>query len=135
MTEEEVFLHKDHMPKEVEIEIDRLDLYDNNTSGRNAELRDTYLEAEREYVLELLKSEEIRKLIKEYNFEDSDKLFEAAQKIMFEVENNLIPYDKMEQIEQVLTILLASIKDKVLVKKLELYRDFSEEKEQGGRSR
>ena len=55
MTEEEVFLHKDHMPKEVEIEIDRLNLYDNNTSGRNAELRDTYLEAEREYVLELLK--------------------------------------------------------------------------------
>lgn len=54
---------------------------------------------------------------------------------MFEVENNLIPYDKMEQIEQVLTILLAAIKDKVLVKKLELYRDFSEEKEQGGRSR
>lgn len=118
MSEEKIFIHENHMPKEISDEIDTLNLSHNNISGRIADLRDTYLEAEKDYVVELLKSERVKNLIKEYNFENSNELFKAAEKIIFKVENNLIPEEKMEEVEIVLTILLSAIYDKVLVNEL-----------------
>lgn len=94
--------------------------YKDNVDGNIAHLRDTYLTAEREYVAELLKSEGMRDLISEINAETSDKLFAMAQSIVDKVEMGLIPDDQMEKTEQKLTVLLAAIQDKVLLKDLVL---------------
>ena len=94
--------------------------YKDNIDGNIAHLRDTYLTAEREYVAELLKSEGMRDLISEINAETPDKLFAMAQSIVDKVEMGLIPDDQMEKTEQKLTVLLAAIQDKVLLKDLVL---------------
>lgn len=94
--------------------------YKDNVDGNIAHLRDTYLTAEREYVAELLKSEGMRDLISEINAETPDKLFAMAQSIVDKVEMGLIPDDQMEKTEQKLTVLLAAIQDKVLLKDLVL---------------
>lgn len=62
----------------------------------------------------------MRDLISEINAETPDKLFAIAQGIVDKVEMGLIPDDQMEKIEQQLTVLLAAIQDKVLLKDLVL---------------
>lgn len=94
--------------------------YKDNVDGNIAHLRDTYLTAEREYISELLKSEGMRDLISEINAETPDKLFAMAQSIVDKVEMGLIPDEQMERTEQQLTVLLAAIQDKVLLKDLVL---------------
>lgn len=94
--------------------------YKGNVDGNISHLRDTYLNAEREYVAELLKSESMRDLISEINAETPDKLFAIAQGIFEKVEMGLIPDDQMEKTEQQLIVLLAAIQDKVLLKDLVL---------------
>lgn len=102
--------------------------YKENVDGDIAHLRDTYLGAEREYISELLKSEGMRDLISEINAETPDKLFAMAQSIVYKVEMGLIPDEEMERAERQLTVLLAAIQDKVLLKDLVLVPS------QGGRS-
>ena len=94
--------------------------YKGNVDGNIAHLRDTYLSAERDYVSELLKSEGMRDLISEINAETPDRLFAMAQSIVDKVEIGLIPDGQMEKTEQQLTVLLAAIQDKVLLKDLVL---------------
>jgi len=94
--------------------------YKGNVDGNIAHLRDTYLSAERDYVSELLKSEGMRDLISEINAETPDRLFAMAQSIVDKVEMGLIPDEQMEKTEQQLTVLLAAIQDKVLLKDLVL---------------
>lgn len=94
--------------------------YKGNVDGNIAHLRDTYLSAERDYVSELLKSEGMRDLISEINAETPDRLFTMAQSIVDKVEMGLIPDEQMEKTEQQLTVLLAAIQDKVLLKDLVL---------------
>lgn len=94
--------------------------YKGNVDGNIAHLRDTYLSAERDYVSELLKSEGMRNLISEINAETPDRLFATAQSIVDKVEMGLIPDEQMEKTEQQLTVLLAAIQDKVLLKDLVL---------------
>lgn len=94
--------------------------YKSNVSGDIAHLRDTFLTAEREYVAELLKSEDMRELIGEINQNSPDVLFEMAQSLVDKVEMGQIPEDQMVRTEQQLTVLLAAIQDKVLIKDLVL---------------
>lgn len=94
--------------------------YKGNVSGDIAHLRDTFLTAEREYVTELLKSEDMRELIAEINQNSPDVLFEMAQSLVDKVEMGQIPEDQMVRTEQQLTVLLAAIQDKVLIKDLVL---------------
>ena len=94
--------------------------YKGNVDGNIAHLRDTYLSAERDYVSELLKSEGMRDLISEINAETPDRLFAMAQSIVDKVEMGLISDEQMEKTEQQLTVLLAAIQDKVLLKDLVL---------------
>ena len=132
----ELFTHENSMPKSVEEELSTLNLSDNNIAGRIAHLRDTFISAEKEYVLELLKEETVRQMINDVNWYKSEEIFAAAQDLVEKVENNLIPYEQMEKVEIKLVILLAAIKDKVLVK--ELIRRYSPQKENEhgiGRSR
>lgn len=83
-------------------------------------LRDVYLDAEKEYITELLKDEEIRNLIYKVNidFENPEELFSVAQDLVYKVEMGLVPDDEMETTEQIITVLLAAIQDKVIIKKL-----------------
>lgn len=103
--------------------------YKGNVSGDIAHLRDTFLEAEREYVSELLKSEDMRELIATINQNPPEVLFEMAQSLVEKVEMGQIPDDQMVITEQQLTVLLSAIQDKVLAKELVLTPT------SGGRSR
>lgn len=94
--------------------------YKGNVSGDIAHLRDTFLTAEREYVTELLKSEDMRELIAEINQNSPEVLFDMAQSLVDKVEMGQIPEDQMVRTEQQLTVLLAAIQDKVLIKDLVL---------------
>lgn len=89
-----------------------------NTNEEAALLRDIYLEAEREYISELIKQAGMRQLIEEVNQMPSETLFNVAQKIINNVENGQIPDEQMERVEKQLTVLLAAIHDKVLIKGL-----------------
>lgn len=92
----------------------------NYTVMSNYHLRDTYLSAEKDYVSALLKGEGMRDLISEINAETPDRLFAMAQSIVDKVEMGLIPDEQIEKTEQQLTVLLAAIQDKVLLKDLVL---------------
>lgn len=94
-----------------------------NTSGDVALLRDTFLNAERDYVRVLLQNEGLRNLIMQANQYGSDVLFKAAQQIVDNVDAGLVPDEQMERTEQQLTVLLAAIQDKTLVKELVLLPD------------
>ena len=89
-----------------------------NVDGNISHLRDTFLEAEREYVLELLKSEGVRSLITEINEFTPEKLFAISKKLVDDIELGLVPDDQMELMEQRLTVMLAAIQDKQLIKEL-----------------
>lgn len=107
-----------------------------NMDGRISHLRDVYLASEREYVAELLRDPSMRKLISEVNQQPSDLLFETAQKLVDDIEAGSVPEEKMAFAEKKLTVLLASIQDRVLTKDLVLTPDFSEKLEVlNGRSR
>lgn len=94
--------------------------YKGNVDGNIAHLRDTYLSSEREYVAELLKSDSVRELIHEINAETPEELFAIAQDLVNKIEMGLIPDEQMVKAEQKLTVILAAIQDKVLVKDLVL---------------
>lgn len=111
------------------VDISDITSHKSNVSGDIAHLRDTFLTAEREYVSELLKNESMRELIAEINQNPPEVLFEMAQSLVDKVEMGQIPDDQMVITEQQLTILLAAIQDKALMKDLVLTPH------SGGRSR
>jgi len=85
-----------------------------------AHLRDTFLLAEREYVLELLKRDYIIEMITQLYQVNPEILCKKAEQIIQDVEFGLIPEEEMEITEQRLTVLLAAIQDKVFLKMLSL---------------
>ena len=89
-----------------------------NVVGDISLLRDTFLSAEREYVLELLKKDYIIEMIRQFNQLNPELLYKAAFKITEDVDNGLVPDAEMEKTEQKLTVLLAAIQDKSLLKML-----------------
>lgn len=114
-------------------------MYDNNLDAEASHLRDTFFNAEREYVLHLLKNPTIREMIIDLNVNfngNSKPLFEEAQKLIDDVDYGKIADEDMEKVEQKLTVLLAAIQDKTLRKELILLPDYNEESELShGRSR
>lgn len=94
-----------------------------NMDVRASHLRDVYLTAEREYVAELLRDPKMRELVAEVNQQPSDLLFATAQKLVDDIDSGLVPDEKMEFAEKKLTVLLASIQDRVLYKDLVLRMD------------
>ena len=91
-----------------------------NVDGNIAHLRDTFLLAEKDYIKELIKIPEVIDLIAEIGDYSSDDLFETAQAIIESVEAGEFSDDEMEKIELQLTVILAAIRDKVLIKELTL---------------
>ena len=85
-----------------------------NVNGNIAHCRDTYLISENDYLNDTLKDENTRNLIRELNQMPSDLLYEEAEELIYNVENNLIPEDEMNSTELKLLVLLGSIQDKIL---------------------
>ena len=82
-------------------------------------LKQVYLEAESEYVAELMKKQGMFNVIMECSqTKDSRILFAAAQKLVDKVELGLIKEEELERVESQIIVLLAAIQDKVLDKNL-----------------
>ena len=119
-----------------------------NVDGELAELRNIYMEAEREYFERLLANKDIWNTFVSYLDYSSDELFEAAMNIQNKLENgeletsheldmmkSMTPGEKeefhmrkLESAEGLICLLLAATRDKVKI--LELVRGYS-----SGRSR
>jgi hypothetical protein len=87
-----------------------------NVDPKAEHLRDTFLKAEAEYVEELLKKPEFAYLIEEISELPSKELFNEAERIVNNIEMNLIDEEDMQITEQELIIILSAIQDKVLTR-------------------
>lgn len=114
-----------------------------NTSGLLAHLRNTYMEAERNYFEHLLSIDTVRDRFLQYAECNSDVLFEAAtnlqeqiefgeletpeekerMKLMKSEEREAFHMQKLEKAEGLMCLLLAATRDKILIK--ELTRSYS----------
>lgn len=105
-------------------------MYDNNLNPEASHLRDVFLNAEREYVMELLKDPNIRNKICSLNHEiNSETLFEIAQGLIDDVEFGRVPESEMSKVEGQITVVLAAIRDYTLRKELVLTPDYQEDEE------
>ncbi len=111
-----------------------------NINGSLAHLRNTYMEAERNYFEELLSRDKVRETFFQYIDCDSDVLFDEAMKIQERLETGQLEtveelekmrmmgseerdnfhMQKLENAEGLMCLLLAATRDKVLVKELSL---------------
>ena len=122
-----------------------------NTYDAVSHLRNTYMEAEREYFELLLSDRTLRKYFGSYLEFSAEELFEAAMKLQTQIETgtletpkelermksmspeirDLFHMQKLEKAEGVLCLLLAAIKDKVLIKELIHIMDKEDEVSRG----
>lgn len=116
-----------------------------NISGSLAHLRNTYMQAERDYFEHLLAIDEVRDEFFQYMNYDSDALFEAAIKIQEKIETGQLEtskelekmksmqqeerdnfhMQKLEQAEGLMCLLYAATRDKALIKELVLTKGYS----------
>lgn len=119
-----------------------------NTDGKLAHYRNTFMKAEREYFLELLKSKELREVFTFLIDEDDEMILREATKIQnkfehgeletreeLELMKNMTPEErdnfhmrKLELAEGQLCLLYAAVRDKVLIKELVKSFDYEEDK-------
>lgn len=83
----------------------------NNMNGKIAFLRDTFLEAEKLYLLELVKQPKYKKFIEDMNKYDSKQLSLEAVKRFSDIETGKVRNEDLERVETEITLLLASIQD------------------------
>lgn len=86
---------------------------DNNVNGKIAFLRDTFLDAEKEYLEELIKQPEYRDFIEHLNRHNSESLCLEAVKRITDIETGKVKEEDLESVETEITLLLASIQDLV----------------------
>lgn len=108
----------------------------NNINGYAAHLRDTFLKAEREYVMALLEIDEVVDVIRQLNSDYSgESLFSAAKNLIDRVDNGEFDEEEMVKVEYQITVLLAAIQDKILIKVLERIMEKEEKNHYLERSR
>ena len=91
----------------------------NNEEIQN--LKKVFLEAESEYVSELMKKQGMFNFIMECSqTKDSRILLLAASKLVDKIENGLVSEKELERVEAQIIVLLAAIQDKILTKDLEI---------------
>lgn len=128
--------YEQHQMQQMKDQIAEITPERTNINGDASNMRDSFLEAEREYVQELLKQDKFKGLIWELNQATPDVLFQMAEEITTSVDMGQVPDEQMEFTEQKLTVILAAIQDKTLIKRLVLTPSFSEEHQMSsGRSR
>jgi len=99
-----------------------------NVNGEAAHLRDVYLEAEKEYVKYLMQFDEVKEMVIGLNHAyNPSYLFQVAQNLIDRVEAGEFSDEEMESVERKLTVLLAAIHDKILLKELVRLPDYDEE--------
>lgn len=84
---------------------------DNNIDGKIANLRDTFLEAEREYFNELMKKGKWKRYVEALNKLDARKLAEYAINRIDCIENGKVKEKDLESVETEITLILAAIQD------------------------
>ena len=101
---------------------------DNNINGRVAFFRDTFLNAEKEYLEELIKEPKYKDFIQHLNRYSSKDLSLEAIKRVSDIETGKVKEEDLGRIETEITLLLASIQDcvreKVKEKLQEREKDF-----------
>ncbi len=123
--ESEIYLkwhkkYEDAKEQELKENLSALTTSRHNIDGDLANLRDTFLHAERAYVFELLKDDKIQELIYTINSYNTSEIAKEAQKLIDKVENGEISEEQMEIVEKQIIVLLAAIQDKILIKELVL---------------
>ena len=101
----------------------------NNINGNIAFLRDTFLDAEKEYLKELMKKPEYKALVENLNKYDSKELSLEAVKRISNIETGRVKEEDLERVETEITLLLASIQDHVREKVKERMEKSEEELE------
>ena len=101
----------------------------NNINGNIAFLRDTFLDAEKEYLKELMKKPEYKALVENLNKYDSKELSLEAVKRISNIETGRVKEEDLERVETEITLLLASIQDCVREKVKERMKKSEEELE------
>lgn len=101
----------------------------NNINGNIAFLRDTFLDAEKEYLKELMKKPEYKVLVENLNKYDSKELSLEAVKRISNIETGRVKEKDLERVETEITLLLASIQDCVREKVKERMKESEEELE------
>ena len=101
----------------------------NNINGNIAFLRDTFLNAEKEYLKELMKKPEYKALVENLNKYDSKELSLEAVKRISNIETGRVKEEDLERVETEITLLLASIQDCVREKVKERVKETGEDLE------
>lgn len=98
----------------------------NNIDGKIAFLRDTFLEAEKEYLEELMKQPKYKEFVENLNrYSSKDLSLEAIKKIS-DIETGRVKEKDLERVETEITLLLASIQDSVREKVKERVKETEE---------
>ena len=84
---------------------------DNNINGKVAFLRDTFLNAEKEYLEELIKEPKYKDFIQHLNRYSSKDLSLEAIKRISDIETGRVKEEDLGRVETEITLLLASIQD------------------------
>ena len=84
----------------------------NNILDKNTELRDVFLECERDYVAELMVKPSFKKMVRQLQKEFSaDELNELANKTMIDIESGLVSPEDLDRYELMMICCLAAIVD------------------------
>lgn len=101
----------------------------NNINGNIAFLRDTFLDAEKQYLEELMKQPKYKAFIEKLNQYGSKELSLEAIRRISDIETGKVNADDLERVETEITLLLASIQDCVREKVKEKTKESHEELE------
>lgn len=85
----------------------------NNISGNIAFLRDTFLDAEKQYLEELMKQPKYKVFIEKLKQYSSKELSLEAIRRISDIETGKVNANDLERVETEITLLLASIQDYV----------------------
>ena len=95
-----------------------------NINGEISHLRDTFLGAEKDYLVTLLGKNGVQNLISELNqMYEPYVLWSKAQSLIDKVEAGEVQEDELDETEFKINVLLAAIQDVILEKDLVLYPD------------
>lgn len=101
----------------------------NNINGNIAFLRDTFLDAEKQYLEELMNQSKYKEFVKSLNRYSSKDLSLEAIKRISDIETGRVKEEDLEKVETEITLLLASIQDCVREKVKERIKKSEEELE------
>ena len=100
---------------------------DNNINGNIAFLRDTFLNAEKEYLKELMKDEKYKAFEKKLNKYRAKELSLEAIKRISDIETGRVKEENLERVETEITLLLLAIQDCVREKVKERVKEKDED--------